>query len=202
MVLRLEGGYKMANLILIDSGFPNTTRAGTKTTTANLVNSGVRVPLSATIAKWRRGLSSDDSPYPASYGLSTANPSSVDNPQLTIKGIINKKNNTFDRDDNGASHNHTLILPLLDAMCSGTSAPNVKCLWYGKTTSGESYTESTDSYVGLFKSLGTANATDAHSGREVPSSTPHLHVIVTGFDSDEEDNKGLIRYTLQLQVTN
>ena len=191
----------MANLILIDSGFPNITRGGTKTVTASLVNLGVRVPLSANIARWNRGLNSDDSPYPASYGLSTANPSSVDNPKITIKGIVNKNNNTFDRDDNGGNHNHTLLLPLLDSMCSGTAAPNVKCLWYGKTTSGETYTEATDSYVGLLKALGTANALDVHSGREVPASTPHLHVIVTEFDSDEEDNKGLIRYTIQMQVT-
>ena len=191
----------MANLIIIDSGFPNITRTGTKTETASLVNSGVRIPLAATIAKWRRGLSSDDSPYPAQYANSTLNPSSVDNPEITIKGIINKNDNAFDRDDNGNNHNHTLIIPLLDALCSGTAAPNVKCLWYGRIKSGETYTESTDSYVGLLKSLGTANATDAHSGREVPSTTPHLHVIVKGFESDEEDSKGIIRYTLQCQVT-
>lgn len=190
----------MANLLIVDSGFPNTTRDGTKSATADLANLGQRIPLNGVQIRYSRGVNLDDSPYPAQYSDSTLNPSSTQNAFIRISGLV-KRNATIDAANSGTPVNQVNLLPLFDSLCSGTAAANVKCLYYGPYTSGEVYSETTDPYKTLLRQVGSANSVDAHSGKEVPSSTPHVHVIVTGWDATETE-RSVIKFSMDMQVTN
>jgi len=197
----------MANLIIIDTGYPNISRSGvqggtingvTSTGSAYLVNSGVRIPLMSVDCDWSRGKNSDDSAYPTFYDEAKINPSSVENPTITIKGIVRQKGTSLDKDNDGGSDDEILTLTMLDQLCT---TPNVLCLYYGPVRSGETYVEATDSYRGLIKSLGDRYKADEHSTHEVPSNVPHVHVIAKGFRATESSKTNVLNYTLTLQLT-
>jgi len=188
----------MANVIIIDTGYPNINLDGTQTATASRTNSGTQINLDSVTIDYNRGVNSDDSPYPGQFTDSKINQSSVENPTITIKGII-KQYGTYSMDGTTSLTAHTLLLPILDKLCT---TQDIKCLYYSKVTSSESYTESSNVYKGLIKALGESNKSDVHSGNPVPASTPHLHVLAKSFRATEDAKATTINWTLTLQVTN
>ena len=193
----------MANLIILDTGYPNTTTAGTQITASSRANSGVRVPLFSVTVDYSRGINADDSPYPAQYSDDAkVNPSSISNPKITIKGTIGQYDK-MDLDNGGTLNDDQIdLIPVLDKMCK---TPYTKCLYYSKIISTESYTESTDGYRGLIKSLGASNVGGAFDSllqtAGADANTPYINVICNSFKVTESGDSKRLSWTLTCQVT-
>ena len=65
----------MANLNIVDTGYPNTSASGTQADAADRTNSGKRLNLFSVEVDYNRGANTDDSPNPGQFTDSKLNPS-------------------------------------------------------------------------------------------------------------------------------
>lgn len=198
----------MANLIIVDTGYPNTTKTGAQAASTLRANAGVRIPLRGVSLNYERSVNIDTAPtigkfYNSANTPKTPEPSvsvgSINAPKISISGVI-KQYGLIDTDNDGSADDNEIdMVYLLDRLAA---SPYVKCLYYSKVISGETYTEATDPYKGIVKSLGNAiSGTVYADGTIVPASTPYLTVHVESIRIPEPNNSNLIRWTMNLIVT-
>lgn len=168
----------MANMAIIDTGYLKATSvSGTQATQAN---SGDAVTLKGAKLIYDSTANTDSSAITNSTQRPVIGYGSVSAPTLVFTGVLNKT----DSDDMSAA-------AYLDQM---QYTYGVKLLYYTDTTDG--YREITDV-------LGTGNSDDVHkAGFFSGTSTPHLHVRVTGFRLEQDaKSPSHFRYTLTMEVT-
>jgi len=169
----------MANITILDTGYPNTVNNGDIESTSLRANSGTAIELKAVEMTFDRGAGLDNGPAIGKYyeadkvGITETNFASVDNPKITISGVL-KRSSTTDMD----------LIPELDKL---VTTKGVKLLYYNSTTDG---------YRDLTDSLGKTDTYHLSS-----SSTKHLHIRVKAFSIRHTSDKLLLRYTLTCEVT-
>lgn len=172
----------MANLTILDTGYPNTTNNGSQESATNRANSGSAITLQAVEISYDRGASVDNSPAIGRFyndfgaGLSPAPLSlaSVDAPKIRISGVLSRISSS-DMD----------LIPQLDKLCT---TRGIKLLYYNSTSDG--YRDFTDS-------LGS---TDSEHTSQLGSAIPHLHVRFKTFTIRHTSDKLLLRFDLMCEV--
>lgn len=167
----------MANLTVLDTGYPNTTNNGTQLSTANRANSGNAIELKAAEATFDASAGLDNTPIPAKYFDTDVNTTasqvtfaSVENPKITISGVL-KRNSETD-------------MNLIPELYKLVTTKGIKVLYYNSTSDG---------YRDLTDSLGS---TDSYH----VTGTKHLHIRVKNFSIRHTSDKMLLRYTLTCEI--
>lgn len=177
----------MANIVLLDTGYPNITDSGDQESTANRANSGSAINLKSVELNYSRGAGLDTGPtiaryysdYTTNLAPTQVNFGSVENPKITISGVIDRTDTT-DMD----------LIAQLDRL---VTTKGIKLLYYNNTTDG---------YRDLTDSLGTDNSNDVHKTNNFSgTSTPHLHVRISSFQIRHTSGGSSLRYTLVCEVT-
>lgn len=163
----------MASITLKDTGYVNSKEEGSQLTgTTEIVNEGVAVEVKGVSLRYQRGVGIDDSPVPGKYDESQLNFVSVNNPVITLNGVV-KRTNAVDMNK----------LRFLDLFCK---TKGVKVLYYGSES---------DNWSDLIDSVGTKdNYTSHYSGT-------HAHVRCSGLTANQDPNTNHIRFTLTCKVT-
>ena len=162
----------MANITILDTGYPNNTNGGTQESTGNMANSGSAIELKSVEVDYERNSNNDNSPVPGKYSNSPLSFVSVNNPKLNIKGVLDRQS-TADMD----------LITELDKLCT---TKGIKLLYYNSTSDG---------YRDLTDSLGS---TDTH---HLLNLTKHFHGRIISFRITHSSSVTHLRYSLVYEVT-
>ena len=182
---------------IVDTGYIKANKTGNIEST--IVNSGEPFMLKISSMTYERGVPLDNSPipglFPTSAGESTkvVNIPSVDNPQIRIRGVINRRK-VVDYDGDLTKESELDFVALFDQL---VTTRGLKCIYnediYTRTVEGISIYP----FQGLIKALGKL---DLHNGAEVPIGIKHLHVRIKSIRFTEEPN-ALINFEMMLEVS-
>lgn len=168
----------IANISILDTGYPNITNDGEQESTTNMANAGEEIELKSVEMNYDRSAGLDTGPSIGKYYSSTEiaqteiNFASVDNPTIVINGVLNRTSST-DMD----------MIPELDKL---VTTKGIKIVYYNSTTDG---------YRDLTDSIGSTDTYHLSNG------TKHLHVRVKSFSIRHTTNTLLLRFTLTCEVT-
>ena len=168
----------MANITILDTGYPNTVNNGDIELTTKRANAGSAIELKAVEMTYSRGAGLDVGPsigkyYTVNkYAQTEVNFASVENPKITISGVL-RRNVTTDMD----------LIVELDKL---VQTKGVKILYYNSTTDG--YRDITDS-IGQLDTYHLSNL------------TKHFHIWVKSFSIRHASDKMLLKYDLVCEVT-
>ena len=168
----------MGVIAIVDTGIPNIYGSGSAVVSTEMANAGAEMQLKTAEMSWNRGVGISNNPNPANYADAELQFSSFDNPKITIKGVLDR---TITAD--------MTLLKQLDRLCT---TKGVKLLYYTSTSDG---------YRDLTDSLGTTDAAHATVSNYTSGTTPHLHVIFTGFSIPQPSTGKLLTYNLTGEVT-
>jgi len=165
----------MAQITILDTGYPNLTNTGSQDTT--MANNGSAITIKTKDVSWDRGGNTDNTPPVAkqesgsNYEAGDINFNSVENPKITVNGIIDRSSTT-----------EMDLVPAMDKLCT---TRGIKLFYYSS---------STDGYRDLTDSLG---ATDSY---HLSGTTPHLHVRVTDFKITHKSTNLYLEFSLTMEV--
>ncbi len=165
----------MGKYALLDTGYANTAAAGTQETRAN---SGNALVLNVESVSWQRATGTNSNANPGVYEDTEVNFASISNPQLTVQGILQVSDS-----------NYLTELAALDDMCI---TKGVKHFYMNEVTAPS-------------KPITEVKGATTHGSLSVGSSIKSLLVRVINLSFSEPNNeqtKGVRRYTLKLEVTN
>lgn len=162
----------MANITILDSGYPNIINSGTQESSSNMANGGTAIELKAVEVSYGIGSGIDNSPVVSKYSETELNFASTENAKMTITGLIDRK--------------VTADMDLIPEFKKLVTTKGIKVLYYNSTTDG---------YRDLTDSLGS---TDSY---HLSNTTPHLHIRVRFFTIRHTGRGTILRYTLTCEET-
>lgn len=162
----------MGQYAIKDTGYANTSAAGTQET---ITNSGTAVTFNGAKLTYSRNVSLDNAPNPSRYEDSEINYITQLNPTLTLSGVVPQN----------ASAYETLIKNI-DDLCI---TKGLKLLYY---------TDSADGYKNIPAALGAT----AYGSLQVNGVIKCLLVRVKNWSISEEPTKNLARYNITIEITN
>lgn len=159
----------MANITLLDTGFPNTTNAGTKLTGNDIANSGNAFTLKGISITLSRVANVDDATNPARYADTELNFTGFENRKVAIRGTL---------DPHVSGEVDTLAT--IDAFAK---TKGLKLLYYNSTSDG---------YQSIISALGVTSV----GSLTVDGSTKFIVVRLTGLSVTQNASNTRIDYTL------